>query len=152
MNAHTLLKYFDEDLFIGDLKANSKEKVLAELIEPLIQKTFVKNKMILLETLKRRETLGSTGIGKGIAVPHCRTLAVSTIHIVVGLSKSGIEYEAIDKKKVHLFFMIVAPPQEETNLYLPILGKIVEVVRDAKYRHQLLKAKDFQSFIEVFNS
>ena len=151
MNINTLSKYFSEDLFLVDLKANSKEKVLAELIEPLIQKSFVKNKMILLETLKRRETLGSTGIGKGVAIPHCRTLAVSTIHIVVGVSKSGIEYEAIDKKKVHLFFMIVAPPQEETNLYLPILGKIVEIVRDAKYRQKLLKAKDFQTFVEVFN-
>ena len=151
MNINTLSKYFSEDLFLVDLKANSKEKVLAELIEPLIQKSFVKNKMILLETLKRRETLGSTGIGKGVAIPHCRTLAVSTIHIVVGVSKSGIESEAIDKKKVHLFFMIVAPPQEETNLYLPILGKIVEIVRDAKYRQKLLKAKDFQTFVEVFN-
>ncbi len=151
MNAHTLLKYFDKDLFVGDLKANSKENVLVELIEPLIQKSFVKNKIILLETLKKRETLGSTGIGKGVAIPHCRTLAVSTIHIVLGISKNGIAYEAIDKKKVHLFFMIVAPPQEEANLYLPILGKIVEIVRDAKYRRLLLKAKDFETFIEVFN-
>jgi PTS system nitrogen regulatory IIA component len=150
MNTQKLINFFKEDLFMPKLKSHSKDAVLAELIEPLVENGYVKNRDILLETLKKRETLGSTGIGKGVAIPHCRTLAVSSIFIVIGLSREGIEYQAMDKKKVHLFFMIVAPPQEETNLYLPVLGKIVEVVRDSKFRRKLLKIKDYASLIEIF--
>ena len=152
MNIQILSTYFNKDFFIDNLKSKSKEEVLGELIEPLMVKGIVKHGEILLETLKKRETLGSTGIGKNVAVPHCRTLTVSDIHVVVGLSQTGIDYDAIDKKKVHLFFLIVAPPQDESSQYLPILGKIVEIVRDSKLRRQLLKVQDFESFIGILNS
>lgn len=152
MNSRGLLKYLQRDFFIENLRSRSKNEVLSELIEPLVSRKCVTNREILLETLKKRETLGSTGIGKNVAVPHCRTLTVSEIHIVVGLSKNGIDYDSIDKKKVHLFFLIVAPPQEETSLYLPILGKIVEIVRDTKLRRQLLKVHDFETFLSIFES
>jgi PTS system nitrogen regulatory IIA component len=150
MNSRGLLKYLQNDFFIENLKSKSKDDVLSELIEPLVQHACVTNRDILLETLRKRETLGSTGIGKNVAIPHCRTLTVSEIHIVIGMSKNGIHYDAIDKKKVHLFFLIVAPPQEETSLYLPILGKIVEIVRDSKLRRQLLKVHDFETFLKIF--
>lgn len=102
-----------------------------------------------MENLFKRETLGSTGIGKGVAIPHCRSLAVSEILIIVGISEEGVHYAAIDKKKVHLFFLIIAPPQEKSNLYLPILGKIVEIVRDSKKRRSLMKAENYTTFLKV---
>jgi len=127
----------------------TKNDILEELVKPLIDTGKIRNKHVLLETLLKRETLGSTGIGKSVALPHCRTLAISQICVVVGISQKGIDYNAIDKKKVKLFFLIVAPPQEKINQYLPLLGKIVEIVRDNKNRKNLLKTENYTDFMEI---
>ena len=109
----------------------------------------VTNSDLLLTTLEQRETLGSTGIGKGVAIPHCRTMSVSEIHMIVGISEKGVDYDAPDNEKVNLFFLILAPPQEETNNYLPILGKICEMARDKKLREKMIKASDHETFVQL---
>ncbi len=149
MKTIDLAIFFRDEFFLPELVSETKEEVLEELIKPLLDECKIKSKSILLETLNKRETLGSTGIGKGVAVPHCRTLATSEVYIIVGISRKGIPYDAIDKKKVYLFFLIIAPPQENSNLYLPLLGKIVEMIRDSKVRKSLMKAKDFSSFLDT---
>jgi PTS system nitrogen regulatory IIA component len=149
MNRDAFLSLFREDFFITDLKGTEKESILKELLSPLKLNHLLNQPELLLETLKQRETLGSTGIGKQIAIPHCRTLTVSELLIVIGYSKEGIEWKAIDGKPVHLFFLIIAPPQEKQNSYLPILGKICELVRDSKLRKNLLKTDNYQEFIRL---
>jgi nitrogen PTS system EIIA component len=149
MLASELARYLHPDCYLPDLTSTTKNEVIEELIGPLIATGVLKNSNLVLETLKKRETLGSTGIGKGVAIPHCRTLAVSKIHIVCGVSKKGIEYDATDKKKVNLFFLILAPPNDEANRYLPILGTLVERIRDSKTRQALIGAKDFTDFVQV---
>src|SRR5258708_12810457 len=74
--------------------------------------------------LKRRETRGSTGIGQNIAIPHCRALAVNSLRVAFGRKLEGIDFNAIDGKPVHYFFLIVAPPLEVSNQYLPVPPKI----------------------------
>src|SRR5256886_7796101 len=74
--------------------------------------------------LKRREPLGWRGIGKNIAIPHCRARAVNRLRVAFGRKLDGIDFNAIDGKPVHYFFLIVAPPLEVSNQYLPVLGKI----------------------------
>lgn len=149
MDGSQLARYMKEEFYLPQLKSRTKEKVLEELLQPLVDKKNIKGHSLILETLKKRETLGSTGIGKGIAVPHCRTSVVSSVHIVIGVSQEGVRFESIDKKKVKLFFLIIAPPQEESNLYLPILGKVVEMVRNSRTRKALMKTRDFPSFLEI---
>ncbi|MCD6115503.1 PTS sugar transporter subunit IIA [bacterium] len=149
MNGEELLEFFRPECFIFDLQGETKKDILEELVKPLIDTGKIRNKHVLLETLLKRETLGSTGIGKNVALPHCRTLAISQICVVVGISQKGIDYNAIDKKKVKLFFLIVAPPQEKINQYLPLLGKIVEIVKDNKNRKNLLKTENYTDFMEI---
>jgi nitrogen PTS system EIIA component len=150
MKITELSKYLKHELFLPDLKAGSKAAVMEALVQPLVDGGLVKGKSLVLETLSKRETLGSTGIGKGVAVPHCRTMAVSDVFIVVGISKDGVDFAASDKKPVNLFFLIVAPPVEGNALYLPLLGKIVEMVRDSKLRQAMISAADFPAFIKIF--
>jgi nitrogen PTS system EIIA component len=150
MKITELGKYLRKELFLPDLKGGYKSAVMEALVQPLVDGGLVKGKSLVLETLSKRETLGSTGIGRGVAVPHCRTMAVSDLHVVVGIAREGLEFAAIDKKPVHLFFLIVAPPIEGNALYLPILGKIVEMVRDTKLRQAMLAAGDFAAFIKIF--
>lgn len=149
MQLNELVGYFREDFFLPDLQTDAKDNLLEEMVEPLLQHEVIKNKRVILETLKKRETLGSTGIGHGVAIPHCRTLAVADVQIVIGRSKKGVSYEALDDKPVHLFFLIVAPPQEKSNLYLPILGKLVEILRDESIRTQLQSVETYDAFKNI---
>jgi PTS system nitrogen regulatory IIA component len=84
----------------------------------------------IVRQLLRREMLGSTGFGNGIAIPHCRTLAVNRLRLAFGRHRAGLPWQAIDQQPVHAIFLIVAPPAEMSNQYLPLLGRIAQFVQD----------------------
>ncbi|MDI6807860.1 MAG: PTS sugar transporter subunit IIA [Candidatus Eisenbacteria bacterium] len=143
--------YLVESLFISELKSKDWEGVLLEMVECLTTTRKASDRDILVEMLKRRESLGSTGIGKGVAIPHGRSLSVSDVTVVFARSDHGVNFNAIDTKPVHLFFLIVAPPQDAGARYLPLLGKIVEVVKDARTRKKLLEAEGFKEVKSLFS-
>lgn len=110
------------------LRGGSKDEILAELVGLLRLDDHSSD--TLLRMLQRRETLGSTGVGRGIAIPHCRSLVVSRLHLAYGHRREGVEFQAIDNRPVHDFFLIVAPPLEISNQYLPVLGKIAQFAKE----------------------
>jgi PTS system nitrogen regulatory IIA component len=138
-----ILNYFDPALFVPHLAAQTKDGVLSELVEAVARAKGVRDSSLLLEMLQRRESLGSTGIGKGVAIPHGRSLAMESLKVVFARSAKGVEFDAVDAKPVKLFFLIVAPPQDKKNEYLPLLGKIAGLVKVKKVRDRLLKVEDF---------
>ena len=144
-----LSEFFEEDLFIPALASTDKHGVLRELVDALVRSQRIREGDILFQMLEQREHLGSTGIGRGVAVPHGRSLAMTRLAVVFGRSEGGVEFDALDGKPVHLFFLTVAPPQDRSNLYLPVLGKIVESVKSARNRRRLLSAKDFDEISEI---
>ena len=107
-----------------DLTSSTKDEVLDEMVALLGLDERSTHQLGRL--LKRRELLGSTGVGRGIAIPHCRSLALSRLRLAFGIHRTGLEYDAVDHKPVHIFFLIVAPPTEVSNQYLPVLGKIAQ--------------------------
>lgn len=151
MDNEDLVSYFDEQLFLPDLKAKTKDELLKEIVDQFVNVKYLKNSDIVLEMLHQRERLGSTGIGKGIAIPHGRSTSASGVMIAFGKSQEGIEYDSMDGKPVHLVFMIIAPPQDENNMYLPILGKMVEILNKTKNRNKIIEAETFDAFIEVIS-
>jgi len=151
MEVKDLLNYFSQDLFVSKLKATTKDASLDELANLFVKSKIIRKKSIALEMLRKRETLGSTGIGKGVAIPHGRTTAAMDVKIAFGKSEEGMDFDSIDKKPVNLVFMVLAPPHDENNRYLPILGKLVEVLSDLKNRNKLKKVETFDEFIQVFN-
>ena len=146
-----LAEYFDEELFIPALRAETKGPVIEELVDALVGSGKIKDKALILEMLERREALGSTGIGHGVAIPHGRSLAANQIMVVFGKSSTGVPFDSIDDKPVHLFFLILAPPQDRFNQYLPFLGKIVELIKEESVRERLVKVESFQDFLEVLS-
>ncbi len=150
MERQDLIHYFGKDLFVPKLKSKTKDGILAELAELFVKSRFVKSKKSVLDMLLKRETLGSTGIGKGVAIPHGRMTAAMDIRIAFGKSEKGVDFGAPDKKPVQLFFMVLAPTVEENSRYLPILGKLVEVVHDKKNRARLMKVQTYEEFLSVF--
>jgi len=125
--------------------------VLGELLDLFINEKIVRNRKIVLEMLHQRETLGSTGIGKGVAIPHGRTTAALNVVIAFGKSVKGIDFNAIDKQPVHLFFMIIAPPNDEENKYLPALGSLVTIIKSEKNRERLLKVSNYSELIPIIS-
>jgi PTS system nitrogen regulatory IIA component len=140
-------QYFSPHSIQFSLRSKTKKHVLSELVSLLPVEATSKN--VILEILRGREELGSTGIGKGVAIPHCRSAVLPELMLVFGRSKKGIDFGAVDGKPVHLFFLIASPPIEMFNLYHPVLGRIVEVVRDKKTREQLMEVDDPQSFLKL---
>ncbi len=123
-----LREFFNRDLIDLDLKADSKDDILKELIALL--GLDEKSQGILFKMLKRRENLGSTGIGRSIAIPHCRSLVVNRLRVAFGRKPEGVDFKAIDGQPVKYFFLIVAPPLEVSNQYLPVLGKIAQFAKE----------------------
>jgi mannitol/fructose-specific phosphotransferase system IIA component (Ntr-type) len=111
-----------------DLDAGTREGVLRDLVALL--RVSPPDADTLMRMLLRREEIGSTGVGRGIAIPHCRSLVVDRVRLAFGRHPAGVEYAAIDARPVHNFFLIVAPPLEISNLYLPILGRIAQFAKD----------------------
>jgi len=141
-----LSELLDVSLVIVNSKAKKREEILKELVGPLPLNE--KAKSLLLRMLKEREKLGSTGIGKGIAIPHCRSLLLNQLMMTVGKTKKGIDFDAIDKKPVFLFFLIVAPPRDPGNQYLLTLGKIAQIAKIMKRDDKLFSINDPQAFLE----
>ena len=133
-----------------DLQASTKDDLLQELVSLLgLDK---KSEATLFKTLKRRENLGSTGIGQGIAIPHCRSLVVNRLRLAYGRKVGGMDFNAIDGAPVHHFFLIVAPPLEVSNQYLPVLGKIAQFCKDPEIPKELLALDAPSEFLDLLNS
>ncbi len=123
-----LRDFFTPGAITFDLQAADRDSVLDELVRRLGMDPRAGE--TLLRMLLRRESLGSTGLGRGIAIPHCRSLVASRLRLAYGHSRNGVEFQAIDGKPVHHFFLIVAPPLEISNQYLPALGRIAQFAKE----------------------
>ena len=142
-----LREFFTEDSVSLDLQGETKDEILKELIALLGLDD--KSQAILYKMLKRRENLGSTGIGKGIAIPHCRSLVVNRLRVAFGRKPQGVDFKAIDDSPVQYFFLIVAPPLEVSNQYLPVLGKIAGFVKEADVPGRLSEVQTPREFLAL---
>ena len=144
-----LRDYFAAEAVALDLKGETKDAVLKELVGLL--HLDAKSEDALLKMLKRRENLGSTGIGRGIAIPHCRSLVVSKLRVAFGRKPKGVAYDAIDGKPAYFFFLIVAPPLEISNQYLPVLGKIAQFAKEDDIPKRLLALESPDDLLELID-
>ncbi len=142
-----LREFLREEAINLALAAKAKDDVLKELIKLL--KLDEKSDAMLYKMLKRRENLGSTGIGRGIAIPHCRSLVVNTLRVAFGRRLEGVEYKSIDEQPAQFFFLIVAPPLEVSNQYLPVLGKIAQLAKEADVPARLAAIKTAGEFLQL---
>jgi nitrogen PTS system EIIA component len=144
-----LREFFTDDAVALDLKGETKDDVLKELIKLL--KLDERSEEMLFKMLKRREELGSTGIGRGIAIPHSRSLVVSKLRVAFGRKAAGVDYKSIDNQPATFFFLIVAPPLEVSNQYLPVLGKIAQFAKEEDVPRRLLEITTPQEFLKLID-
>jgi mannitol/fructose-specific phosphotransferase system IIA component (Ntr-type) len=144
-SAEQFLALFDENRFVPALEARSKAAALKELAGSFATDPEIHHPDVILEALAAREKLGSTGIGKEVAIPHSRTVSVPRVKVLVARAPSGIDWDAADGKPVQLLFVVVAPPVERTPVYLPFLGALVGAMQKKKNRDAVLRAGTFES-------
>jgi len=130
-----------------NLSATTRNGILEELVGLLQLKPPARK--ALLKTLQAREELGSTAVGNGIAIPHCRSLVVGEVLVAVGRSSRGISFRAPDKKRVRLFFLIVAPPLGDPGDYLITLGSVAQAARPLAEDKRLKAVTTPQQFIHL---
>ena len=142
-----LIELFTADVVNLNLTSESKDETIEKLVSLL--HLDEKSEGVLHKTLKRRENLGSTGIGRGIAIPHCRSLVVSRLRLAFGRRPGGVDFKAIDDEPVYNFFLIVAPPLEVSNQYLPVLGKIAQFAKDDDVPGLLADLAEPEDFLKL---
>ncbi|HKU63190.1 MAG TPA: PTS sugar transporter subunit IIA [Gemmatimonadales bacterium] len=145
-----LREFFQPNAIALDLRGADKDAVLAELVGLL--GVGDRNAETLLRVVQRRESLGSTGMGRGIAIPHCRSLVVSHLRLAYGQHQAGVDFQAIDGKPVHHFFLIVAPPLEISNQYLPVLGRIAQFAKEADVPERLSRLQNAEEFFSLLEA
>ena len=132
---------FKKEYIIEALKAKSKRAVLAELSEIFTRDHAGIHPEAMIEVLLEREKLGSTGIGDGIAIPHGKLKGLGSLVISFGRSREGIDFDSIDGRPAHIFFLLMAP-ESSTGQHLKALAKISRMLKDPEFRNDLLSANN----------
>ncbi|MBN1419645.1 MAG: PTS sugar transporter subunit IIA [Planctomycetes bacterium] len=148
MNLHEL---FGRDSILTDLKAREKRAVVRELVAHLaVRENIAADLSKKIEAaVMRREARGTTGIGRGVAIPHVKgTAHVGRILAVFGRSIEGIPFESLDGQPAHLFFLVVSPGGEEEN-HLKVMRKIARLAQDEKSIRYLKTSVDLASLEEI---
>jgi fructose PTS system EIIBC or EIIC component len=146
-----LSRFIDDKLISFDLKGNTKEEIIGELVELASTSELVKNKDELLKAVLDREKLVTTGVGYNVAFPHAKTKSVRGVVIAFGRKNEGVDFEAMDRKPVNLFFLIAAP-EDAIGAHLNVMAKLSFLMKNEKNRQRLLKAKYKEDLIEVLDS
>jgi PTS system nitrogen regulatory IIA component len=146
---HALL---EEDLILSRLQARDRAGVLREMAAALSSRRAGEIDADLLNKLLKREELGTTAIGNGVAVPHCRAKGIKSPALLLGLSREGVAFEAVDGKLSHVFFLLVSP-EDNPGSGLRLLAAIAALTRTSKsLASKLLKAPSAVDVLKVLRA
>jgi len=133
-----ILDVLRKETILTDLKAKDKKGVIEELVASVSQITGI-NSMELVQVLLERERLGSTGIGGGIGIPHGKLPNLESLIMGFGLSRKGVDFESMDGRPTHLFFLLITP-ENSTGLHLKLLARISRILKNDSFKKKLMKA------------
>jgi mannitol/fructose-specific phosphotransferase system IIA component (Ntr-type) len=149
MTLGTAPSIVDPSLYIPELKTRRKEAALTDLVALAEQAGAVRGPELLVELLMLRERLGTTAIGKGVALPHARSITVNRPQLVVARSRRGIEWDAEDELPVTLVLLTLTPAEWSEEAHHALLGRAVAVARLQRNRQRLLEASSFDEVASV---
>ncbi|MDL2229997.1 PTS sugar transporter subunit IIA [Treponema sp. OttesenSCG-928-L16] len=138
-----LYELFPPDFIKVGMEADDKEEAFEELVDHFCQAARNNDRDEILNAVRERENKMSTGIKKGIAIPHGKTNSVNRVYGVLGLSRKGIDYDALDGEPVYILFMMLAP-QEDSEQHLRALKRLAEMLENPQFYTELIAQNDAQ--------
>jgi PTS system nitrogen regulatory IIA component len=130
-----------------DLKAKDKRGAIQEMVAPVALVCGIPE-VEIVQVLMERERLGSTGIGEGVGIPHGKLKKLNSLVVGFGISRKGIDFESIDNRPTHIFFLLITP-ENSTGLHLKLLARISRVLKSKPFRDQLLGAADAEEVYAI---
>lgn len=144
-------KILKEKYITLDLKQNSKNKIIVELVDLLAASGRLKDKKGFANTILKREKLGSTGIGNGVAIPHSKSDKITDFVLTFGRHDQGIDFGALDGENTYIFFML-ASPEKNVGGHLKILADISRLVKDKFVVELLKKSKTKKEVLKIIST
>jgi nitrogen PTS system EIIA component len=141
----------DHHRILPVLQATTKKSVLDELADALVKGFNNLDRNRVVEVLLERESLGSAGIGDNIAIPHGKLPNLDKLVLCFGRSLPGINFDSMDGKPTHLFFLLMAP-EDSIGLHLKALAKISRMLKDSSFRRKLMEAADANAIMQLLTA
>ncbi|MFH1458530.1 MAG: PTS sugar transporter subunit IIA [Candidatus Omnitrophota bacterium] len=147
-----IMDFLSKKAIVTDLQSAKKEDVIKELVDALIDSGEIEKRCRnkLIDALMTRESLGSTAIGQGIAIPHAKSDCVQKLVAAFGLSKKGVNFDSLDGEPAYIFFLLVAP-QDSAGPHLKALARISRLLKDKYFRDTLRSSSDEKSIIKIIS-
>ncbi len=144
--------FITKDAIRAELKAETKEAVIQELVQALLDAGEIEadQQEDIVASIMKREELGSTGIGRGVAVPHTKHPSVQKLVGTVGVSESGVDFDSLDGERVQLFFLLISPPERPGD-HLRALENISRQLRDETFCRFLKQSKTADDINQLLN-
>ena len=143
-----IVEFLNEKAVTANIKANDKEGVIRELVDILAKAEGIRNKEELVKVLLGRESLGSTGIGQGVGIPHGKSNIVKRLVAAFGICHAGVNFDALDGEPVYIFFLLVAP-EDSAGPHLKGLARISRLLKDKFFRESLKALSDEKSILKL---
>jgi fructose-specific phosphotransferase system IIA component len=145
-----IMDFLSKKAIITDIKSAKKVDVIRELVDALVDAGEIEKKCRnkLIDALMNRESLGSTAIGQGIAIPHAKSDCVDKLLAAFGLSKKGVDFDSLDGELAYIFFLLIAP-QDSAGPHLKALARISRLLKDKYFRDTLRACEDEKAVIKI---
>jgi PTS system nitrogen regulatory IIA component len=145
-----IMDFLSKKAIVMDIKSTKKEDVIKELVDALVNAGEIekRHRNKLIDGLMARESLGSTAIGQGIAIPHAKSDCVPKLVAGFGVSKKGVDFDSLDGELAYIFFLLLAP-QDSAGPHLKALARISRLLKDKYFRETLRNCSDEKAAIKV---
>ncbi|MDD2557461.1 MAG: PTS sugar transporter subunit IIA [Desulfuromonadaceae bacterium] len=146
----TIVELLNVTAVEANLRAETKEQVLEEMTDVMLRAAPLDHEQVL-SVLQERERLGSTGIGSGVAIPHGKIADIDKMYLAFGRSIKGVDFDSMDGKPAHLFFLLIAP-EESVSTHLKTLARISKLLKKQDVRTELLEADNAEVIYKIIRA
>jgi len=145
-----LTRYIRPDCFIHDLTERTREDALRRMIHEAFGKGLIRSEEAIFGRLMERESIQTTAVGNGIAIPHCFTDEISDLVIIVARAPGGLEFDSFDGKPTRVVFLLMGNRQEH-SLHLKALARIARLIKSTRFIDKIVSSESVQDMVRAFD-